>query len=133
MVFFQLLHITNTSSPKEIGYFSSISYIQNTKNILNEKPGFSTNRDGYIVIKRSSPNVFIERPFFEALLYYHSEDYSVEYSTSLGFFDNKKYAQIAIEDYRELNPSDIPDMICEFIVNRCSLNEVTWADGFISD
>ena len=133
MVFFQLLHISNTSSPKEIGYFSSLSHIQNAKNILNEKPGFSTNRDGYIVIKRSSPSVLLEKPFFFFFFYYHSEDYSVEYSTTLGFFEKEEYAKIALEDYRALNSSDIPDMVCELVLNRWTLNEVMWAEGFITD
>ena len=133
MVFFQLVHFNNNSSPKEIGYFSSLSHIQNAKNILNDNPGFSTNRDGYIVIRRSNPNVIIGKPFYESLIYYHSEDYSVEYSTTLGFFNNINHAQKAIKDYRELNPSDSPEMICELIVNKCILNEVMWTQGFISE
>ena len=129
MVFYQLLHYSDEAW-KDLGYFSSLSQIQNAKNILRDKPGFSTNMEGYIVIKQSSPSVTIGKPFFEAIVYHHSEDYSSEHSTTLGFFANENRAQKAIEEYRELNPTEIPETICELIVNKCTLNKLSWADGF---
>lgn len=131
MEFFHLLHIYEGSAAKDLGYFSSLPNIQKAKERLNEKPGFSNYQDGYIVIRRSSPCACEGAPFFEAIVYYHSIDFSTEYSSSLGYYGTEQEAQCAIADFEAANTSNVPDMIRELIVNKCDLNKLLWAEGFV--
>ena len=133
MVFFQLLHLYDGHSPQDLGYYSSILNIQEAQNVLNKKQGFSDSKDGYVIIQRSSHHVSADEPFYEAIIYYHSIDYSVEYSSTLGYFSKETLAQQAIEEFKTVNPSEIPKMVCELVINKCILNKILWSDGFCCD
>ena len=134
MIFYQLLHLyDNGDDAKDIGYYSSLQKAKETIEALREKPGFRDYPNGFFIVERKSDSVRTERPFYEAMIYYHSPYYETECSTSLGYFDCEDKAAKVIKTFFDQNPNTVPGFQLETIINKCILDRVDWSEGFVSE
>lgn len=71
--------------------------------------------------------------FFEAQVYFHTDDYDYEYSIELGLFADKAAADEAMSTYVQENTAlfNVPDLVVEKIVNRCIIDKREWLEGFV--
>ena len=131
MEFYKLIHIyAGADSAKALGYYATRDDVQKAKEYYLQKPGFSDFPGGFLVIPRESPWVQRDLPFFETIIYYHTKDFDTEYSSHLGYFPDELHARQAADRFLAQNPGEVPNMEQEIIVNRCTLNERLWPEGF---
>lgn len=138
MVVFELTHRfyffdgEPVCSPKCLGYFSDEAAIDAAIADYTTQPGFRENPDGFVVRQREVADGAPDAEFFEAMVYTHTEDFDYEHNVELGLFREESAAREAIQVFHKSNPRylALPWLVCEEIVNRCTLNRRNWTEGF---
>lgn len=118
-------------TPFRIGFFSSRESASAVINRLSQKAGFCDSPEGFYMLRREIPCTCCPEVFYEALIYFHTEDYDLDYGERLGLFLKKEDAKAAVEGYHKDNPQIIPNVEVERIVNRLIIGEVSYVSGFI--
>lgn len=118
--------------PLGLGLYTSHNSIQQAIQHYITQPGFRNNPEAFSVRQREVKG-FVEGPeIFEALVYFHTDDYEEEYCVELGLFGNETLANEALSTFVQDNSHlfNIPNLIAEKIVNRCVLDRREWDEGF---
>ena len=131
---FEVSHFNeNSDDVKMIGYFSSLFTANSAIAELKKKPGFCETENGFWLVRRWVDADVSASPLFEALVYYHSTDYSFEHEINLGLFASRNLAEEAMQRFREDNAGFAADVEAEFIINRCVIDYMEWAEGFTTE
>lgn len=138
MVLYELTHIFYRyhseliHSPKGLGLYSTLENAKRAICYYNELPGFCNNRDAFSIRERYVWGETRNCCVFEAIVYLHSKDYSVETEIELGLYGDEPAAQAELQKYCFNNDSIVhaKDLVFEGIVNRCLIDRKNWAEGF---
>lgn len=137
MILFKLKHIElqndKRNEIKNIGYFSDMRSVNITIEIYKKLPGFCDCLDGFLVSKVYIEK-YAEKTIYESILYLHDSSYSIEYSETIGIYENKDLAEKSIEKYKNINYQFIKkcNLDLETIVNKHILDVPSnWKEGYI--
>ncbi len=121
------------SSPKNLGFYDTLESAQSARADYLTRPGFQENPDGFSIRARSVAAGIQEGVIFEALVYFHTEDYEFETDVELGLYGCAAAAEEAVRTYCQQNAPllHVQGITCEQIVNRCVLNKREWEAGFL--
>lgn len=117
---------------RNLGIYSSVEQVENAIRYYSTQPGFKDNQDAFSVRERPVIGECSDGIVYEAMVYFHSEDYEFEYTAELGLWGDEKTAAAKVEKYcadnsRLLNAKDI---IAEKLANKCRIDQRTWFEGF---
>ncbi len=138
MIVYELSHIffrnegSLIASPKSLGIFDSKESMEKAIQYFKLQPGFCDNPEAFSVQRRPVVGNVKDMTVFEAMVYYHTEDYECEFSVELGLFGDKNAAEDAVSTYCEDNVPlvNLQDLIVERIVNECVIGQKTCFEGF---
>lgn len=135
MTVFHVLHFNRAVSDgaKDVGHYSSKDEANQAIAFLRTQKGFCDAPDGFVVqrCQVESGEETLEA-VYEALAYYHTWDDKFEHEIPLGVFARESEAQARIRQFAEDNPAEVSGVERELIVNRCVLNRVLWAEGYVT-
>lgn len=119
-------------SVSDLGLYSTIEQAENAIQYYVTQPGFKDNQDAFSVRERPVTGECNDGIVYEAMVYFHSEDYEFEYTAELGLYGdeeaaNEKMKKHCADNQRIINAKDV---IVEKLVNECILDQRTWAEGF---
>lgn len=136
MTIYHVLHFNKDvcDGVKDVGYYSSKAEVQKAIVFLRTRLGFCDVPDGF-VIQRCELDRAEELPevVYEAMAYYHTEYYEFEHNIPLGVFIHEAEARKRIDQFVEDNPTEVSGVERDLIVNRCVLNRIEWADGYVTE
>lgn len=133
---YHILHFNKNvcGSTKDVGHYSSKEKANRAIAFLRMQKGFCDVPDGFVIqrceVEHSGEAL---EAVYEAVAYYHTWDYEFEDDIPLGLFAHESEAQERIRQFAEDNPEEISGVERELIVNRCVLNRILWAEGYVTD
>lgn len=141
MIVYELTHIFHRynhhliEETAGLGYYASMDSIRQAVPYYITQPGFCDNPEAFAVRQREVKGAVENRTFFEAMVYFHTEDYEYEHTFELGLFGSEAQAQEAVAVFCRENSVlfNFRELIAEEIVNRCILDRREWAEGFTLD
>lgn len=140
MIVYELLHTYYVHggmlylSPKRLGYYSSLSKVENAISFYRGLSGFCDAPNGFIVKHWEVSDVIVDDCLYAALIYAHTEDFeNYEYDVDLGLFSNGEMAQKALDLFRTENTVFLnnPLLEIEYLVEKYIIDKSTgWIEGF---
>ena len=138
MIVYELTHLFHRINgsivlePISLGLFSSLDRIKEAMQYYFSKPGFCDNPEGFSIRQREVNGTIANFEIFEAIAYFHTDDYEYEYSSELGLWGKEALSTEAMDLFVQNNRHlfNIQDLIAEKIVNRRILDKNEWAEGF---
>lgn len=139
MIVYELTHVFQNHgsemvcAPKGLGFFPSLEGAEQVMADYRRLPGFCSFPDGFVIRCRSVIGAFTER-LYEALAYFHTEDYAEEYTLELGLFGEESEAERAIQSFRAENQLPLGgSWVLELIVNQEVIGRRSWCEGFVTE
>ena len=119
--------------PLGLGLYASYDSAQQAIQHYITQPGFRDCPEAFSIRQREIKGFVKNSEFFEAQVYFHTDDYDYEYSIELGLFADKAAADEAMSTYVQENTAlfNVPDLVVEKIVNRCIIDKREWLEGFV--
>lgn len=138
MVIYELTHLffryanELVYSPKNLGIYCSYEAANQAIDYYCSQPGFCDNQDAFSIRERVAKGIISDGVLYEAIFYFHTNDYQFEAEVELGLYGDEIAAQNALVTYGQGNPSLVANsnLIVESIVNRCVINKKEWVEGF---
>lgn len=128
---YEVCHINDVSKEvKKIGYFSSLSSARSAIARLSEKPGFCEKKDSFVITQHNIAGSLPIETLYEALVYYHTNNYSFEYEIVVGIFASLQEAENAMREFKNTNSGFDAEILVEQIVNRCVIDKANWSEGY---
>ena len=135
---YELTHIffryeeETVSCPKKLGMFDSAENAKEAIRFFKSQPGFCDNKEAFSIRCRPVFGTVENLTVYEALVYYHTEDYEFEHGVELGLFGDRAAAEEAVSAYCEDNASLINarGIEAEKIVNARAIGKKEWVEGF---
>lgn len=139
MIVYDLCHITRRNGdslflePLFLGFYSSYERVQSAIQHYVTQPGFRDDAKGFSIRRREVCGRVVDSTVYEAIVYFHSEDYELEYVIEKGLFGDEATARAVLDVYAEDNRemSVDPELVREDMVIRRSLNKREWEEGFV--
>lgn len=131
---FEIQHVNEkTGDVKKIGYFSSLSAAETAISRLIIKPGFCESKNGFILVRYWIHTDEQTSPVFEVLVFIHTSDYIFEHEIKVGLFASLDEAETALNEFKEINSHFDVKLEVEYIINCCTINQIEWFEGFITE
>ena len=132
MILYEVMYVYDEcDTPFAIGFFSSRESALAIIDRLSKVSGFCDSPEGFYTLHREISGESCPEVIYEALVFFHTEDYNPEYNERLGLFLKEEDAEAAVEAYHEDNPQVIPNVEAERVVNRWIIDRADFAEGFI--
>ena len=132
MTIFEVKYVYDEcGTPFGIGFFPSRECALVVIDRLSKVSGFRDSPEGFYMLRREIPCEKCPEVVYEALVYYHTKSYEFEDNERVGLFLLRKDAQSALQQFFADNPSKIPNVKIERILNRRVIGRVNFAEGFI--
>lgn len=114
MTVFELSHIFGeiVGHACNLGIYSAIEQVENAIQYYITQLGFKDNPDAFSIRERPVEGEYRDGIVYEAMVYFHSENYEFEHTVELGLFGDEKSANEKVEKYcadnqRILNAKDV--------------------------
>lgn len=138
MVVYELYHLffcCNSElvySPKKLGLYYSYEIANNAMAHYIDQPGFSKSQDAFSIRERIVSGNIVNDKVFEALIYFHTADYEIEFEIELGLYGDENLAKREIAKYCKNNTTLVnsQSIICEKILDTYIINKREWEEGF---
>jgi hypothetical protein len=132
MILYEVMYVYDEcDTPFGIGFFSSRENALAAIDQLSRKSGFCDSPEGFYSMRREITCTCCPEIIYEALIYFHTEDFNLDYGERLGLFLKREDAVAAVEAYHKDNPQLIPNVEAERAVNRWIIDQADFAEGFI--
>ena len=130
--FFHRLNGFLVFQPLYLGLYPSFDSARQAMKYYISKPGFCDTPEAFSVRQREVKGLVKCSEIFEAMVYFHTEDYEYEYNVELGLFGDEAMAYDTLSTFVHDNIRlfNIDHLIAEKIVNRCILGRREWDEGF---
>lgn len=139
MIIYKLshLHIESTFGQDEkcLGFFSDYPAVDSAIRAYQKIAGFSEQPTNFIIERVNLPEMGSLNQVFEVNFYIHDEDYSVEFSHSLGVFVCLEEASKVLDAFEKDNKNFIfkAHFLIEKSIDVFDLNVSNWNEGFVCE
>ncbi len=115
-----------------LGLYSTIEQVENAIHYYIMQPGFKDNSDAFSIRERAVVGECKDGIVYEAMVFFHSDNYEFEYTAELGLYGDEEVANGKVKKHcadnqRMLNARDV---IVERLVNKCRIDQRTVLGGF---
>jgi len=114
-----------------LGYFTTYENTLKAVEIYSKMPGFKKNLNNFEIKEFNLSNLEKENIVFDVTIYYHNDNYSVEYFHCLGIYGDFLQAKNKLTKYEKLNQKIIENSIVyESFINKHTLDKYNISEGF---